>query len=430
MNRIAQLFTAFAIAALVGISAPLPASAAPDSSLGVVAVAAGGDGVNGHTCAILSDESMWCWGNNNYGQLGDPALDSVATNPLPIKVVGDHHWAAFDQGRAHTCGVDTDGALWCWGLNSTGQLGINVPSGYVWYSMPLQVGTDTNWRGVTGLSDHTCAIKTTGTIWCWGYGDARLGIGPTPGDQIVPAQVGTDTDWAVIDAGQDMTCATKTNGTLWCWGHLDPADWSNVTSYPTQIGTSTTNGWVGAGTYAACTIGKNTAHALRCYGHNDEGQGGNAVVDRSDLSEVTGGGSWISAGLGYVHTCAVKSNKTLWCFGDNAFNQLGIGAGAGTATPTAVGTDKKWIAVDSGFYHSCGITTGNDLYCWGNNTTGQIGDGSYDSRVTPVLVIDGAALPSTNSSADTQRAMVLAQLALLSVLAAFALRYQRSRSAN
>jgi alpha-tubulin suppressor-like RCC1 family protein len=430
MNRIAQLFTVLAIAALVGLSAPLPASAAPDSSLGVVKVAAGGDGANGHTCAILSDESMWCWGNNTTGQLGDPALDSTPVNPLPNKVSGNHHWATFDNGRAHTCGVDTGGALWCWGLNSTGQLGINVSSGFVWYSTPQQVGTATNWSGVTGLSDHTCAIKTTGTIWCWGYGDARLGIGLTPGDQIVPAQVGSDNHWVAIDAGEDMTCATKDNGTLWCWGHLDYTDWVHVTPFPIQIGTSTTSGWVGAGRYTACTISKNSAHALRCFGANLEGQGGNAVVDRTDLSEVTGGDSWISAGLGYAHTCAVKSTKTLWCFGDNTRNQLGIGAGAGTATPTAVGTDKSWIAVDSGYYHSCGITTGNDLYCWGANPAGQIGDGSYDSRATPVLVIDGTALPSTDSNTNLQRSIVLAQLALLSVIAAFALRYQRSRSSN
>lgn len=426
MNRPARLLSTLLAAALISVAAPLSAIAAPlNTTSGVVKVSAGGDFANGHTCAILADASMLCWGTNSYGQLGNPSTDYT---PEPTAVTGSHQWATMDTGVMHTCAVDTVGALYCWGLNSTGQLGISEASGYAPHTEPVQVGTDTDWSGVTSLADHTCAIKTTGTIWCWGYGDSRLGIGATPGDQNAPAQVGTDSDWAAIDAGEEMTCATKRNGTLWCWGHLDPGDWSNVTPTPAQIGTSTDNGWVGAAYFDACTISSSAGHVLRCFGLNDNGQGGNSVTPRTDLSEVSGGGSWISAGLGNWHTCGVKSNNTLWCFGDNTYGQLGTGDSADVNVPTAVGTDKSWVAVDSGKNFSCGITVGRDLYCWGINSGGQLGDGTYENKSAPVLVIDGTALPSTNGEGDAQRSQLLMQLAVLAALCAYALRSSELRS--
>jgi alpha-tubulin suppressor-like RCC1 family protein len=422
MNRFTQLLTALAVAALVGLSAPIPASAAPDSSLGVLKVSAGGtvDQNYSHTCAILSDHSMWCWGANSYGQLGDPALSTLSSEPtlLPNKVAGDHQWETFDTGEGHTCAIDTAGALWCWGADTYGQLG-NNSSDFSAHATPIKVGVDSNWTGVTALAAHTCAIKSTGTIWCWGYGDTRLGLGAV-GNQLVPVQVGSDNNWAAIDAGYQHTCATKRNGTLWCWGHMDPS-YATQYEYPTQIGTSTDNGWVGAGGWNSCTITNTAAHTLRCYGVNGDGQGGTGSTDfLTDLTAVSGGGSWISAGLGHQHTCGVQANNTLWCWGYEGNG--GLGGVGDSLVPRAAGTDHLWTAVDSGPYHSCGITTGRDLYCWGLNNYGQVGDGTTTDRYAPVLVIDGADLPSTDASTPVQRSQILAQLALLSAVCAFALR--------
>ena len=424
MNRFTQLLTALAVAALVGMSAPLPVSAAPDASLGVVKVSAGGsvDYSQSHTCAILSDHSMWCWGSNVYGQLGDPSLSTDGSSPtlLPNKVTGDHLWETLDTGEGHTCAIDTDGGLWCWGTNNSGQLGNNSQDFSV-HATPIRVGSDADWAGVTSLAAHTCAIKRGGTIWCWGYGDSRLGLGPV-GDQLVPAQVGAGDDWGTIDAGYRHTCATKLNGTLWCWGGMVPSNWAIVMEYPTQIGTTTDSEWVGAGGWNACTITNTAAHALRCYGANGDGQGGAGTSTYlTDLTEVSGGGSWISAGLGHQHTCGVKSDNTLWCWGYNGNGGLGTSV-ADSLVPQQAGADHLWTAVDSGPYHSCGITTGRDLYCWGANGNGQVGDGTTTDRYAPVLVIDGAKLPSTNVGAEAQRAQILAQLALLAAVCAFAVR--------
>ena len=422
MNRLTQLFSALAIAALVGISAPLPVSAAPDASLGVLKVSAGG--YPGFTCAILSDRSLWCWGNNFWGQLGDPALSTNFSEPtlLPNKVTGNHLWATLDGGAAHVCAIDTTGALWCWGANTYGQLGIGTEDGDI-HATPTQVGTDTNWVGVTALTEHTCAIKSTGTVWCWGYGDGRLGLGVTPGNQTTPTQVGTSTEWSVIDAGFAHTCATKTNGTLWCWGHLDDSDFSAEVSTPTQVGTSTQNGWVGAGTASACTITTTAAHTLSCYGANAYGQGGsNSTSYLTDLTPVSGGGTWISAGLGEAHVCGVQDDNSLWCWGANDDGQLASGDNTNSLVPADALTSFEWTSVDSGPYHSCAITTGRDLYCWGRNDAGQIGDGTTTNRNAVVLVIDGSELPATNTSEGIQRAQILAQLALLAAVCAFAVR--------
>ena len=427
MNRLTQLLTAVAVAALVGISAPLPVSAAPDSSLGVLKVSAGGtvDQNHSHTCAILSDHSMWCWGANNAGQLGDPALPTGwnDTALLPNKVVGDHLWETFDTGEGHTCAIDTAGALWCWGANTAGQLG-NNSSDYDPHTTPSKVGADSNWTGVTSLKAHTCAIKRTGTIWCWGYGsDAQLGLGPV-GDQFAPVQVGTENDWAAIDAGLTHTCATKRGGTLWCWGRMAPNyDPSSVLEYPTQVSEANVFGWVGAGSYAACTITTDSSHLLACLGENGSGQGGNGSTTYiMMLTPVSGGGEWISAGLGHEHTCGVQANNTLWCFGNGNAGRLGTGNESNTSIPVQIGTDHLWTAVDSGPYHSCAITTGRDLYCWGYNKDGQLGDGTTADRFSPVLVIDGAELPSTSTEVGAQRAQLLAQLALLAAVCAFAVR--------
>jgi len=425
MNRLTRLFSALAVAALVGISAPLPVSAAPDSSLGVLKVSAGGtvDYNRSHTCAILSDRSMWCWGANDFGQLGDPSLPTGygANTPLPNKVVGDHLWETFDTGEGHTCAIDTAGALWCWGADSTGQLGNNNEDG-IPHPTPTKVGADNNWTGVTSFATHTCAIKSTGTIWCWGYGDSRLGIEPA-GNQLTPAQVGTDEDWAMIDAGYAHTCATKRGGTLWCWGHMIQGDFGTVLSYPTKVSEESVFGWVGAGGYAACTITTDSSHLLACIGENGYGQGGNGSTTYSMmLTPVTGGGTWISAGLGSEHTCGVQANNTLWCFGNGGVGRLGTGNETSALVPVQIGTDHLWTAVDSGPYHSCAITTGRDLYCWGYNSSSQLGDGTTTDRFAPVLIIDGAELPATNAAVDAQRAQILAQLALLAAVCAFAVR--------
>jgi alpha-tubulin suppressor-like RCC1 family protein len=192
---------------------------------------------------------------------------------------------------------------------------------------------------------------------------------------------------------------------------------------PEQIGTSTNNGWVGAGSYAACTITTDSSHLLACIGENSSGQGGNGVQTYSGLlTPVSGGGEWVSAGLGHEHTCGVQANNTLWCFGNGNAGRLGTGNESNTSIPVQIGTDHLWTAVDSGTYHSCAITTGRDLYCWGYNQDGQLGDGTTADRFAPVLIIDGAELPATNTAVEAQRAQVLAQLALLAAVCAFAVR--------
>jgi alpha-tubulin suppressor-like RCC1 family protein len=179
-----------------------------------------------HTCATRSDGTLWCWGLNSEGRLGD----GTTTNRLsPVQVVPGTTWAWVAGSQFHTCATRSDGTLWCWGKNDYGQLGDGTTTNRL---SPVQVGTETTWARVAAGDQHSCATKKDGTLWCWGYnlsgqvGDntGSMCLSPAEGQQygescLLPIQVGTDSGWDRISAGVAHTCATRTDGSLWCWGY-------------------------------------------------------------------------------------------------------------------------------------------------------------------------------------------------------------------
>ena len=154
----------------------------------VTQVSAGG----GHTVAVKTDGTLWAWGNNSNGQLGDG--DTTDQWSSPVQVGTDTHWASVAAGFDHTVAVKTDGTLWAWGSNSNGQLGDGATDQW----SPVQVGTDTHWASVAAGNASTVAVKIDGTLWAWGsnwIGQLGLGVGDMT-DRWSPMQVGTDTNWA------------------------------------------------------------------------------------------------------------------------------------------------------------------------------------------------------------------------------------------
>ncbi len=165
-----------------------------------------------HTCGIRTDTTLWCWGNNDFGGVGN---GGTVTQVAPVVVSGTSTtWkavAASDGG--HTCAIRTDDTLWCWGRNDVGQIGDGTNT---MRTSPVRVGTAT-WKSVVTGYDHTCGIRSDDTLWCWGRNtDGEVGDGTTT-NRTTPVRVGTAT-WKTVAGGSYHTCGTRTNDTLWCWG--------------------------------------------------------------------------------------------------------------------------------------------------------------------------------------------------------------------
>jgi alpha-tubulin suppressor-like RCC1 family protein len=166
---------------------------------------------NLHSCALGADHSLWCWGDNSNGQLGD-GTTHMRLNPTQIPGTD---WAQISGGFYHTCALKTDGSLWCWGDNSNGQLGTGNTTAV---RVPTQVTTATaKWSAVTTGHAHTCGLQIDGSLWCWGgNSDGQLGSAQAT---VTPAQVsGAISAWKNASAGDGHTCAVASDGTLWCWG--------------------------------------------------------------------------------------------------------------------------------------------------------------------------------------------------------------------
>ena len=216
------------------------------------------------TCAIKADATLWCWGRNSHGQLGiGTQLESFAT---PQQTMGGSGWQSVTVGDTHACGVKTDGTGWCWGANQAGQVGNlngNQPT-------PTQVGTDTNWRWMSAGVNHSCGLKADGSAYCWGHNqDGQLGDGSQTTMSEKPVRVGTDNDWAFIAAMNRATIALKTSGTIWTWGANQLGEGGigkNLpgTRTPGQVGTATD--WTMVSGFMKTACARNRANAIFCWG--------------------------------------------------------------------------------------------------------------------------------------------------------------------
>lgn len=335
-------------------------------------------------CALSTDGGLFCWGSNGYSQLGD---DSFTDRPVPTPI-GDFASAWSDVGCAykHTCGIAAPGELYCWGNNVTGQLGDGTTSSK---RSPNRVGALSDWSQVSGNGhlnsedldlQFTCAVRTTGELYCWGgNGHGQLGIGNYE-DQYIPTQVGEDTDWHRVSAGGRHTCALKTDGRLFCWGlnssgQLGLGTTGSDRNSPVQVGTDMD--WSGLSLGSDHTCALKSGGDLFCWGGNWEGQLGDGSLDRKDEPVFIGPG-WSHVGAGPVHTCAVKADGALYCWGYNTYSQCGSELPSPITGPTPVGTDRDWATVEGGRHFTCGLKSNSDLFCWGRNESGQIGNGEID----------------------------------------------------
>jgi len=328
-------------------------------------------GGNGHSCGVRADHTLWCWGNNYAGVLG--VGGNVPLAMAPVRVGAATNWAQVFAGFEHTCGVRTSGALYCWGDNTAGQLGNGTTTDR---STPTRVGTATGWLRVTGGYDHTCAVRTTGTLYCWGSNaDGQLGVGTTDNKpHSTPVRVGTATGWSAVAAGYSYNCAVRTTGTLYCWGSNFAGQLGNGTTTarpaPTRVGTAT--GWkaVAAGISDTCAV--RTTGTLYCWGDGlaPRTSGGTAPTMPVRIGTATG---WVAVAVGDGHACATRTTGTVYCWGSNRRGQVGSDTSGYVYVPTRVGTATGWAVPTAGWGHSCVLRTSGTVYCWGDNTDGQLG---------------------------------------------------------
>jgi alpha-tubulin suppressor-like RCC1 family protein len=306
-------------------------------------------------CALTDARQAVCWGNDNYGQLGNGPGVSSSSQPELVDVstiTGSKRFRQISCGRRHTCGVTGDGQIYCWGYNNHGQLGIGSIGGDS--HVPVQVSTsqvsgEAYFIEVSAGEDYTCAITSEGALYCWGEDtNGRLGDGGTETDQSEPVAVNTatitgETYFRSISAGDKHACGITATGRVYCWG-------------------SDANGALGDG-------------------------GGE--VDALSPSEVNtaviaGQKSFIKVQNGYNFSCGITADRVTYCWGQNDYGQLGNGTTTPAYSPTAL--DNSTLPTDAvlkdlvvGYRHACGLTDAGLAYCWGSDADGQLGDGGVSA---------------------------------------------------
>jgi alpha-tubulin suppressor-like RCC1 family protein len=341
---------------------------------------------------LFSDAGLWIVGRNNIGQLGD---NTVASKSSPVQTVaGGTNWKLVAGGSYQTVAIKTDGTLWNWGNNANGQLGDNSVTVR---SSPVQtVAGGTNWKLVTSGRFHTAAIKTDGTLWLWGRnGDGQLGANNTTHRSSPVQTVAGGTNWKLVAGGDFHTAAVKTDGTLWTWGINTNGQLGDNTvvhrSSPVQTVSGGTN-WklVAVGHYYTTSI--KTDGTLWNWGNNGIGQlGDDSRTHRSSpVQTVSGGTNWKLVECGHYHTTAIKTDGTLWLWGGNAFGQLGDNSITYRSSPIqTVAGGTNWKQVAGGLRHTAAVKTDGTLWTWGLNNHGQLGDNTVAAKSSPIQTVSG-----------------------------------------
>lgn len=294
----------------------------------------------GHSCGVTTSGEAYCWGDNSSGQLGD---GSRTGSLVPVRVTGGQSFASIAVRRSHTCGVTTANAVYCWGVNTWGQLGDGSRSD-AGSSSPVLVAGGLLFQAVRAGWFHTCGVTTTNEAYCWGYGLAgQLGTGLREYVATTPAAVAGGHSLVAAASGWAHSCAISPDGAAYCWGTAGPL-------------------------------------------------GDGSGVDQLAPAPVAGGLSFAttgrSMGAGGEHSCALMPAGAAYCWGLNRLGGIGDGSTIARSTPAPVSGGLNFATISAGLFHTCGVTTSAVAFCWGNDASGQIG-----ATTTQLCSYDGTAYP-------------------------------------
>jgi len=354
-----------------------------------------------HTCAILDDGSVSCWGNNGDGQLGDGTTTNRNTSAQTSSLGADRTAVAITGGEYHTCAILDDGSVSCWGDNEYRQLGDGTTDDRLTPTQTSSLGTDRTAVAITAGAYHTCAILDDGSVSCWGSNwNGELGDGTTT-QRNTPTQtssLGADRTAVAITAGDFHTCAILDDGSVSCWGANEYGRLGDGTTTlrntPTQtssLGADRTAVAITAGDSHTCAILDDGS--VSCWGFNNGGRLGDGTgTNRNTPTQTSSLGTdrtAVAINAGIYQTCAILDDGSVSCWGYNSDGQLGDGTNTLRNTPTqtsSLGTDRTAVAISAGGYHTCAILDDGYVSCWGGNGTGQLGDGTRIDRNTPTAI--------------------------------------------
>ncbi|MGH2919805.1 MAG: RCC1 domain-containing protein, partial [Solirubrobacteraceae bacterium] len=406
----------WALLLLAAAAIALPAGAAADQSSQPSSPVAGHIAAGeSHSCALISAAAR-CWGFGGNGRLGYDNTNSIGDNEIPaaagpISLGAGRAATAVTAGHGHTCALLDDATVRCWGFGGNGRLGydnttdVDDPDSVD----PVDFGGGRTATAISAGDAHTCAVLDDGTVRCWGYAAAgQLGYGDTtdvddPGS-VGPVELG-GVKATAITAGESHTCALLEDGTVRCWGYglygqlgngdNDPDnlnigdDELPTFKPPVFLGAGRTATAISAGNLHTCARLDNGT--VRCWGFGGNGQLGYANTSRIGDNETPGSlADPVNLGLGRTataisagrqHSCAILDNGRVRCWGGGSFGQLGYGnqrsigddETPGSAGPVALGAGRTAIAIDTGVFHTCALLDTTSVRCWGYGANGRLG---------------------------------------------------------
>ena len=405
------------------------------------------------TCAFTTDDNLTCWGRNNKGQIGNGTTKSSGgVTPTAVTSVPSSFTVRdIDPGGSHMCAASDAGAVWCWGSDAKRQLGTagDGAAGVLDKLTPtLTDSTGGLVRSVATGDNHSCALRSTGVVVCWGDNThGQLAQNLATASNSTPTAVSLAAKVTKVAAGSNHVCALTSSGELWCWGSNSLGQVGDGTpdvkkTSPVQVaslGAQVVD--VTAGQAHTCAL--LITAAVKCWGSNSAGQIGAAdgldhstpvTVDGLDSTATVGSlasssitsssatvsgtisvpvgeatysversttagfasvaatvqlGTWgtpVSASTSAGHGCVVLTAGTVSCRGSNAYGQLGDGTVVDSTAPVNVVWAKRAVKVSTGAQHSCAVESEGRVWCWGANSHGELGDGTTEPSSNPVEV--------------------------------------------
>jgi alpha-tubulin suppressor-like RCC1 family protein len=341
---------------------------APGSALALAA--------SGYTCAV-DEAGLWCWGTDDEGALPLGA-EAEASPETPRHAVDAGAYVQLCNAEVHSCGLRRDGEIECWGSNDHGQLGLGHDRAQ---REPAPLATGLSFVSVACGGRASCAVADSGSLYCWGDNSEGLSAqGDAYGspDVLAPSKAALDVAVRQVSVGQGHACAVAINGALYCWGrNTDSQLGIGATPIqkrqPTPVDPSARYHHVAAGQQHSCAI--RSEGSLYCWGRELAGRLGLGALQDGMISapkQVGTFSDYVTVAAHWFHACARRLNGRLLCWGRNEEGQLGVGHVDDLDTPTVVSGPSAWTSFAVGRFHTCGLTDGQ-VFCWGMNDTGALG---------------------------------------------------------